>query len=55
MYLATNIVIVMIFQVSINLFLVGVFQDPIFSIIAILNASGIGIFQGIILGIAILL
>lgn len=36
-------------------FLVGVFQDPIFSVIAILSAFGIGIFQGIVLGRAILL
>lgn len=36
-------------------FLVEVFQDPIFSVIAILGASGIGIFQGIVLGRAILL
>ena len=36
-------------------FLVEVFQDPIFSVIAILSAFVIGIFQGIILGRAILL
>ena len=36
-------------------FLVGGFQDPIFSVIAILSAFGIGIFQGIVLGRAILL
>jgi len=36
-------------------FLVEVFQDPIFSIIAILGAFAIGIFQGIVLGRAILL
>ena len=36
-------------------FLVDVFQDPIFSIIAILSAFAIGIFQGIVLGRAILL
>ena len=35
-------------------FLVDVFQDPIFSIIAVLSAFGIGLFQGIILGRAIL-
>jgi hypothetical protein len=35
-------------------FLVDIFQDPIFSVIAILGAFGIGIFQGIILGRAIL-
>jgi len=35
-------------------FLVDIFQDPIFSIIAVLGAFGIGIFQGIILGRAIL-
>ena len=35
-------------------FLVDVFQDPIFSIIAVIGAFGIGIFQGIILGRAIL-
>ena len=35
-------------------FLAEVFQDPIFSIIAVLGAFGIGIFQGIILGKAIL-
>ncbi len=34
--------------------LVDVFQDPIFSIIAVLSALGIGLFQGIILGRAIL-
>ncbi len=36
-------------------FLVEVFQDPIFSVIAILSAFAIGIFQGIVLGRAILL
>ena len=36
-------------------FLVDVFQDPIFSIIAVFGAFGIGLFQGIILGRAILL
>ena len=36
-------------------FLVEVFQDPVFSVIAILSAFGIGIFQGIVLGRAILL
>ncbi|NOS62775.1 MAG: hypothetical protein HOO66_07050 [Nitrosarchaeum sp.] len=36
-------------------FLVDVFQDPIFSVIAILSAFVIGIFQGIVLGRAILL
>ncbi len=36
-------------------FLVDIFQDPIFSIIAILSAFAIGIFQGIVLGRAILL
>lgn len=36
-------------------FLAEVFQNPIFSVIAILSAFGIGIFQGIILGKAILL
>lgn len=35
--------------------LVDVFQDPIFSIIAVLSAFGIGLVQGIILGRAILL
>ena len=35
-------------------FLVDVFQDPIFSVIAVLSAFGIGLFQGIILGRAIL-
>ena len=35
-------------------FLVDVFQDPIFSTIAVLSAFGIGLFQGIILGRAIL-
>lgn len=34
--------------------LVDIFQDPIFSIIAILTAFGIGLLQGIILGRAIL-
>ncbi len=36
-------------------FLVDVFQDPVFSIIAVFGAFGIGLFQGIILGRAILL
>lgn len=36
-------------------FLVEVFQNPVFSVIAILSAFGIGIFQGIVLGKAILL
>ena len=36
-------------------FLVEVFQDPLFSVIAILSAFVIGIFQGIVLGRAILL
>jgi len=36
-------------------FLVEVFQDPIFSVIAITSAFVIGIFQGIVLGRAILL
>ena len=35
-------------------FLVDVFQDPIFSIIAVFAAFGIGLFQGIILGRAIM-
>ncbi|NNL59638.1 MAG: hypothetical protein HKP31_09315, partial [Nitrosopumilus sp.] len=35
-------------------FLVDIFQDPIFSIIFVLGAFGIGLFQGIILGRAIL-
>ena len=35
-------------------FLVDVFQNPIFSITAVLSALGIGVFQGIILGRAIL-
>jgi hypothetical protein len=35
-------------------FLVDLFQDPIFSVIAVLGAFGIGLFQGIILGRAIL-
>ena len=35
-------------------FLVDIFQDPIFSIIAVFGALGIGFFQGIILGRAIL-
>ncbi len=34
--------------------LVDIFQDPIFSIIAVLGAFGVGILQGIILGRAIL-
>ena len=36
-------------------YLVEVFQNPIFSVTAIVSAFGIGIFQGIILGKAILL
>jgi hypothetical protein len=36
-------------------FLVDIFQDPIFSLVAILSAFGIGLLQGIILGRAILL
>lgn len=36
-------------------FLVDVFQDPVFSIVAVLGAFGIGVFQGIILGRAILI
>ncbi|MFQ5440786.1 MAG: hypothetical protein ACE5DL_04910 [Nitrosopumilaceae archaeon] len=36
-------------------FLVDVFQDPVFSIIGILTAFGIGLLQGIILGKAILI
>ena len=35
-------------------FLVDIFQDPIFSLIAVLGAFGIGLFQGNILGRAIL-
>jgi len=35
-------------------FLVDIFQDPIIQLIAVLGAFGIGIFQGIILGRAIL-
>lgn len=35
-------------------FLVDVFQDPVFSILAVIGALGIGLFQGIILGRAIL-
>ena len=35
-------------------FLVDVFQDPIFSILAVIGAFGVGLFQGIILGRAIL-
>lgn len=35
-------------------FLVDIFQDPIFSIIAVIGAFGIGLFQGMILGRAIL-
>ena len=35
-------------------FFVEVFQDPIFSIIAVLGAFGVGLLQGIILGRAIL-
>lgn len=36
-------------------YLADVFQNPIFSLVAIVSAFGIGIFQGIILGKAILL
>ena len=36
-------------------YLVEVFQNPIFSVVAIASAFGIGLFQGIILGKAILL
>ena len=36
-------------------FLVEIFQDPIFSLIAVLGAFGIGLFQGTILGRAILI
>lgn len=36
-------------------FLVDIFQDPLFSIITILSAFGIGLSQGIILGRAILI
>ena len=35
-------------------FLVDIFQDPIFSLLFVLSALGIGLFQGIILGRAIL-
>jgi hypothetical protein len=35
-------------------FLVDIFQDPIFSMISVLGAFGIGLFQGIILGRSIL-
>ena len=35
-------------------FLVDIFQDPVIQLIAVLGAFGIGIFQGIILGRAIL-
>jgi len=35
--------------------LLDIFQDPIIQLIAILSAFGIGIFQGIILGRAILM
>jgi len=35
-------------------FLVDIFQDPIIQLIAVLSAFGIGIFQGIVLGRAIL-
>ncbi|AJM92144.1 MULTISPECIES: hypothetical protein [Nitrosopumilus] len=35
-------------------FLVDIFEDPIFSIIAVIGAFGIGLFQGLILGRAIL-
>jgi len=35
-------------------FLVDIFQDPVLQLIAVLSAFGIGIFQGIILGRAIL-
>ena len=34
--------------------LVDIFQDPVIQLIAVLSAFGIGIFQGIILGRAIL-
>lgn len=36
-------------------FLVDIFQNPVFSVIAILSSFGIGIFQGVVLGKAILL
>lgn len=35
-------------------FLVDIFQDPIFSILAVIGAFAVGLFQGIILGRAIL-
>jgi len=35
-------------------FLVDIFQDPVIQLITVLSAFGIGIFQGIILGRAIL-
>ncbi len=35
-------------------FLVDIFQDPIFSLVSVLGAFGIGLFQGIILGRSIL-
>ncbi|MCH8914641.1 MAG: hypothetical protein IIA82_02155 [Thaumarchaeota archaeon] len=35
-------------------FLVDIFQDPVIQLIAVLSAFGIGVFQGIILGRAIL-
>ena len=36
-------------------FLVEVFQNPIFSLLAVLGSFGIGIFQGVVLGRAILI
>jgi len=36
-------------------FLVDIFQDPLLQLIAVLSAFGIGIFQGIVLGRAILM
>ncbi|HET9008610.1 MAG TPA: hypothetical protein VFN17_00605 [Nitrosarchaeum sp.] len=36
-------------------FLADIFQNPIFSVIAILSSFGIGVFQGVVLGKAILL
>jgi hypothetical protein len=36
-------------------FLVDIFQNPVFSVIAILSSFGIGVFQGVVLGKAILL
>ncbi len=35
-------------------FLVEIFHDPVFSVIAVLGAFGVGLFQGIVLGRAIL-